>query len=89
MSAISDLIDTLIYTGKNLPRDISALLLLHQIKKKLAIIDKTHTSVSDHYSKWLSKQPDKPCIIFNETIWTFRDVSVLEHKFFTPDFLNS
>jgi hypothetical protein len=77
LSETYKLLHTLIYTLKNLPRDIAALALLQRTKNKLAYLDRTHISVSDFYSRWLKAQPNKPCIIFNETTWTFQDVRIL------------
>jgi len=76
ISQVYKLIHAIIYTFKNLPRDIAALKLFSNVKKKLANIDTTQLNVSDYYSRWLRVQPNKACIVFNETSWTFRDVII-------------
>lgn len=63
------------YTVKNLPRDLNGLITLTKLKKKLRQLDTKHENVEQFFAKWVRQQPEKACIIFNDTIWTFRDVS--------------
>ena len=74
LSNIYKLLEVIVYTIKNLPRDIAALKTLAHVKGKLSIVDKKNLNVPEYYAKWVQQQPDKPCIIYNEITWTFKDV---------------
>ncbi len=71
------LIHAIIYTIKNIPRDFVCFKLFSGVKKKLAYIDTSQINVSDYYSRWLRVQPNKACIIFDDTTWTFQDVKMI------------
>lgn len=60
-----------------LPRDLRAIRTLNKIVKKSKKCDQENYSVQDVFSQWVKKQPNKPCIIFNEQTWTFKDVNTI------------
>ena len=59
-----------------LPRDLRGLLMLTKLKKKSENYDRTNNNVADVFTEWVRKQPNKPCIIFKEQTWTFKDVKI-------------
>lgn len=58
-----------------LPRDLRGVITLSKIKKKTKYYDDHNTSVPDIVGSWAKKQAKKECIVFNDEIWTFQDVS--------------
>ena len=71
---IYHLIRIVVFTILTLPRDISGAIIFKKIKTKLRYIDTQNISVSDYYLQWVSKQPNKPLILYNDIVWTFKDV---------------
>ena len=57
-----------------LPRDFRALITLSKIKRKTKNYDDKKVSVIDVFGKWVKKQPNKDCIVYDDKIWTFQDV---------------
>jgi hypothetical protein len=57
-----------------LRRDIASLGLILKLKRRSIHYDKTEECVADVFTQWAKKQPNKPCIIFNDLTWTFKDV---------------
>lgn len=80
LNHIWKLLEVIVYTVKNLPRDVAALNTLAHVKKKLSILDKKNQNVPEYFSKWVIEQPNKPCIIYNETTWTFKYVCIKSIK---------
>ena len=62
------------YILLKLPRDIRGAIVYRKIKQKTEECDKKNYAVQDVFSKWVKKQPNKPFIIFNDEILTFKDV---------------
>jgi len=60
-----------IFTVLTLRRDLKGAKVLKKIKKKLNYIEKYDICVADYFIKFVSEHPNKPLIIFNESIWTF------------------
>lgn len=58
-----------------LPRDFKGYFVMKSLKRKSAHYDKTRETVTDVFQKWVKKQPNKACIIFNDVTWTFQDVT--------------
>ena len=67
------------YSILTLRRDISCLYKLGQVKRKIDFFEKNPLSVSQVFNKWVKKQPNKECIVFDDKIWTFKDV-ILKNK---------
>lgn len=59
-------------------RDLLGLWLVFTIETKLKRLETTGKVLDDMFDRWAREQPDKPCIIFNDSVWTFRDVKLLE-----------
>ena len=68
------------FTILNLNRDVKGARVLKNIKKKLNYIDKKDICVADYFIKFVGEQPNKPLIIFNETIWTFLQFESYSNK---------
>lgn len=77
---VYELLLALAYTVKNLPRDLNALITLTKVKKKLAFVDKHNINVFDYFYQWVRSQPDKACLVFNESTWTFGDLEDYANK---------
>ena len=58
-----------------LPRDVRALITLSKIKRKTKAYDDQKVSVIDIFTGWVKKQPGKDCIVFDDKVWTYQDVS--------------
>lgn len=63
-----------IFTILCLPRDIQGAAILRKIKRKLKYVDRQNPSVSDYFLQWVSKTPNKPLIVYNDVVWTFKEV---------------
>lgn len=62
------------YIFLSLPRDFRAYFIVKRIKRKANQIDKYDYTVPDVFAKWVKKQPQKVCLIFDDIKWTFQDV---------------
>lgn len=58
-----------------LPRDVRAALMLRKIKKKSLLVDQLDCSVPEYFQRWVKSQPDKPCLVFEDEKWTFKNVN--------------
>jgi solute carrier family 27 (fatty acid transporter), member 1/4 len=74
LKSIVNFFRVLFYAILMMPRDVRTIFLLLKILKKASAYDKKKTSVSQIFTKWVKEQPNKACFIFNDQIWTFRDV---------------
>lgn len=74
LSVIFKYLKILYYIILTLPRDLAGLAILFKIKRKEKYYDSTNLGVPDVFGEWVKTQPEKACIIFNDTTWTFRDV---------------
>jgi hypothetical protein len=75
------IINTIFYVFKfiyyliiTFPRDVRTLSKLLKVFIKSYFYDKKNLVVSDVFRKWVQKNPNKECIIFNDQTWTFQDV---------------
>jgi hypothetical protein len=57
-----------------LARDLMGVIKLLKIKRKLRQFEKSNSSVPEVFRKLVAKQPNKPCAIFDDQIWTFQQV---------------
>jgi len=55
-------------------RDVRGIITYFTILRKSKQVDKKDYCVADVFGQWVKKQPQKPCIIFNDKTWTFLDV---------------
>lgn len=55
-------------------RDIRGLFKLIQIETRIFLNEKRNTLLADVFRKNVRKSPNKPCIIYNNEIWTFQNV---------------
>ena len=58
-------------------RDIMGILYMIKIRRKLAYYSKQNMVTADIFREWTKKQPNKPCIIFYDKTWTFKDVNFI------------
>lgn len=71
------LFDTLKEILSAIRRDLFGLWLVFKIESRLKRIEQSQIVLDDIFEGWVRSQPNKPCIIFNEQIWTFKDVMKL------------
>lgn len=62
------------YSLITFPRDVRTLSKILKVFVKSYIYDKKNLIVSEVFKKWVKKNPNKQCIIFNDQTWTFQDV---------------
>lgn len=55
-------------------RDVLGTILLMRTRRRLNRFQKQNSNVYNEFCKLVRSQPDKACVIFNDQIWTFRDV---------------
>ena len=55
-------------------RDLLGIKIVINLKRTLNELFKTKTNTYERFSKIVKKNPNKPCIIFNDEIWTFQQV---------------
>ena len=55
-------------------RDIKGILMVVHLESKLKKFDQNDLVLSDLFEKSVQLNPNKPCIIFNDKIWTFQEV---------------
>jgi len=55
-------------------REIQTFELMFNMKKKLDYFKKNNLLTADIFSKHVKTNPNKPCIIYNDQTWTFKDV---------------
>ena len=58
-------------------RDIMGAIMLFNTERILKKFDRTNIQYADVFRKFVRKNPNKPCIIFEDQTWTFQDVSIL------------
>jgi hypothetical protein len=58
-----------------LPRDLKGLILMHTVESKFHKYEVEGVTTPMLFERLVKKQPKKPCIIFDDEIWTFQDVS--------------
>ena len=63
-------------------RDLLGLWLVFTIETKLKRLENTGKVLDNMFDRWAREQPEKPCIIFNDSVWTFHDVITLLGIFF-------
>jgi hypothetical protein len=57
------------------PRDLGIVKTIITLKLKVRHIDNNTPTVADVFHTWVKKQPNKPCIVYYDKIWTFQDVN--------------
>lgn len=62
-------------------RELHAFSMILNVKKKLDTFKKRNDTTADVFMRHVLKHPNKPCIIFNEQIWTFQDVCLFTFFF--------
>ena len=65
------------YSILTLRRDVNCLYSLARVKRKIVLLDKNPVSVSHIFRNWVRTQPNKECIVFDNQIWTFLDVTFI------------
>lgn len=55
-------------------RDATGIYKMIFLKRKLAFYKKNNVLTHEIFSKHVKLNPNKPCIIFNDVTWTYRDV---------------
>jgi hypothetical protein len=55
-------------------RDLIGAIKLLKIKRKFRQFEKSNSSVPEVFRKLVAKHPNKPCVIFDDQIWTFQQV---------------
>lgn len=73
---LCEIIKTIYIVLLTLPRDVGGLLMLGKVKRRLTFIEKNDLTVADIFGDWVRKQPNKPCIRYYDTTWTFQDVNI-------------
>jgi hypothetical protein len=56
-------------------RDLLGICVLAKVETKMHLIDRRQLLVPDLFRKLVKLQPNKACIVFNDDVWTFQDVS--------------
>ncbi len=52
-----------------------------QLENKLKEFDRNNVILSDLFEKNAHLYPSKPCVIYNNQVWTFADVSYFLHYY--------
>jgi hypothetical protein len=60
-----------------LPRDIKGLIMLHYVEWQFRKNEKDGSSTPKMFEKLVKKHPNKACIIFEETVWSYQDVILI------------
>ena len=63
-------------------RDLIGIIILIKVETKMYLMDKKSLLVADLFRKLVRMQPNKPCIIFNDQVWTFQQVIYKYINFF-------
>ncbi|CAF0715294.1 unnamed protein product [Brachionus calyciflorus] len=80
LSKIYFFIKFFLYFLYKLPRDIRGAFIYRRIKSKVKECDTKNYAVQDIFTKWVKEQPNKPCIIFNDEIYTYSDLELESNK---------
>lgn len=62
-------------------RDLYGLWLVFKIETRLRLNEKSNKVLDDLFERWVVAQPNKPCIIYNDQTWTYKDVGILYNIF--------
>ena len=76
LNVIKYLLKFFYYVIITLHRDILGLITLLNVKMKIRHFDKNNLAVPDVFKNWVDKQPNKECLVFDNQVWTFLDVSI-------------
>ena len=74
-SAVKSVFQIIYLIIVTLPRDIKGLSIMRRIENKLDDYAKREQTIPKIFYKLFKKHPNKPCFIFDNTIWTFHDVN--------------
>lgn len=55
-------------------RDLYGIITLIKVESKLKSIEKNGIVMTDMFRKLVRENPNKPCVVFYNQIWTFQDV---------------
>ena len=58
-------------------REIQTFDLMFNMKKKLDYFKKNKLLTADIFLKHVKNNPNKPCIVYNDQTWTFKDVNIM------------
>jgi solute carrier family 27 fatty acid transporter 1/4 len=61
-------------------RDILGVFILLKVETKMYLIDKRQLLVHDLFRRLVTVQPDKPCIIFENQLWTYAQMESFSNK---------
>jgi solute carrier family 27 fatty acid transporter 1/4 len=75
LSAVKSVFQIIYLIIVTLPRDIKGLLIMRRIETKLDDYEKSEQTIPKLFYRLYKKHPNKPCFIFDNTIWTFNDVN--------------
>jgi hypothetical protein len=68
-------------------RDLVGVKKLIAVKDLLNRFEKDNTNTAERFACLVKQQPNKPCIVFNDVIWTFQQVKLdLSTKIFSSTF---
>lgn len=61
-------------------RDIIAIYLVVKVESKISRLISKEKVLADIFQKLVEEDPNKPCIVFNQQTWTFKDVDEYSNK---------
>lgn len=79
-SAVKSVFQIIYLVIVTLPRDIKGLLIMRRIETKLDDYERSEQTIPKLFSRLHKKHPNKPCFIFENTIWTFNDVEIYSNR---------
>ncbi len=68
------IIKLLYYAVITLPRDLYGLFMLKYVEAKFRKNEKENKSTAILFERLVKKHPEKPCIIFEDNIWSYQKV---------------
>jgi solute carrier family 27 (fatty acid transporter), member 1/4 len=61
-------------------RDVSGLPFMIKNETESFVVKNNCYTLNDKFAKYLKKHPEKPCIIFNEKVWTYHHIECYSNK---------
>jgi solute carrier family 27 (fatty acid transporter), member 1/4 len=61
-------------------RDLSGLPFLFHVETSFKEIQNKNLTLADYFNRYLKKNPNKPCILFNDETWTYQDIENYSNK---------
>jgi hypothetical protein len=84
LNKLKEFFKIIFYSILTLPRDFKLGLIALKAIIPIYLYKRDQVSLAEIFKKWVTKQPNKPCIVFDNEIWTFQDVAYLNllHLFY-------